>query len=268
MTLDLNMCAMFIVGNPFSAVHCAVYQGSAHCLELLINKFGGQAVAAPRDTPGGRLPLHIAACAGSVECARLILSSVGPELAGLETPDYVGRTPLLCAAITGQRTAIELLLEWKADVRATDADKNTALHLACQRRHSAAASLLLNWIDTLYSNSENPTQAQQQRVAIINMVNKQQRTPLHLAARNGLVTVTRRLLQLGASVVAVDAEGLTPALACAPNPAVARCLATILAAHGQSAEAAQHSQSIQQTSEVYLNGRSGDSQHSSDSEFY
>lgn len=32
--------------------------------------------------------------------------------------------------------------------------------------------------------------------------------------------------------MAVDAVGLTPALACAPNPAVAECLATILAAHG------------------------------------
>jgi len=46
------------------------------------------------------------------------------------------------------------------------------------------------------------------------------------------VQITRRLLQLGASVIAVDAEGLTPALACAPNPAVAKCLATILAAQG------------------------------------
>lgn len=63
-------------------------------------------MAAPRDTPGGRLPLHVAASAGSVECARLILSSVGPELAGLETPDYSGRTPLLCAAVTGQCNAI------------------------------------------------------------------------------------------------------------------------------------------------------------------
>lgn len=63
-------------GNPFSPVHCAVHQGSVHCLELLINKFGGQAVAAPRDTPGGRLPLHVASAAGSVECARLILASV------------------------------------------------------------------------------------------------------------------------------------------------------------------------------------------------
>lgn len=254
-------------GNPFSAVHCAVYQGSAHCLELLINKFGGKTVAAPRDVPGGRLPLHVAASSGSVECAKLILSSVGPELAGLETPDYSGRTPLLCAAITGQCSAIELLLEWKADVRAVDCNKNTALHLACQRRHSAAASLLLNWINSLNTNGENTSQ-QQQSMTVINMTNKQQRTPLHLAARNGLVTVTRRLLQLGASVVAVDAEGLTPALACAPNPAVARCLATILAAHGQNWEIAQHSPSIQQTSEVYLNGRSGDSQHSSDSEYY
>lgn len=87
-------------------MHCAVHQGSAHCLELLINKFGGEAVAAPRDIPGGRLPLHIAASAGSTECARLILSSVGPELAGLEAPDYSGRTPLLSAAVSGQCNSI------------------------------------------------------------------------------------------------------------------------------------------------------------------
>jgi len=87
-------------------VHCAVYQGSAHCLELLINKYGGQAVAAPKDSSCGLLPLHVAASAGSVECARLILGSVGPELAGLETPDYSGRTPLLCAAINGQGNAM------------------------------------------------------------------------------------------------------------------------------------------------------------------
>lgn len=97
-------------------------------------------------------------------------------------------------------------------------------------------------------------------------------------------------MQLGASVVAVDAEGLTPALACAPNPAVAKCLATILAAHGmvmilmeekkdliiiieyyviigQNWEAGQHSPSIQETSEVYLNTKNCmDSEHNSDPE--
>lgn len=42
----------------------------------------------------------------------------------------------------------------------------------------------------------------------------------------------------------------------------------LIVASGQNWEAAQQSPSIQQTSEVYLNGRCGDSQHSSDSEFY
>lgn len=87
-----------------------MYQGSAHCLDLLINKFGGQAVAAPRDSSCGLLPLHVAASAGSVECARLILNSVGPELAGLETTDYFGRTPLLCAAVNGQCNVIGNLI--------------------------------------------------------------------------------------------------------------------------------------------------------------
>lgn len=51
---------------------------------------------------------------------------------------------------------------------------------------------------------------------------------LHLAARNGLVEVTRKLLRTGASVFSVDSEGMTPALACAPNRRVARCLSFIL----------------------------------------
>lgn len=54
--------------------------------------------------------------------------------------------------------------------------------------------------------------------------------PLHLAARNGLVRVTRELIERGADVYAVDAHGLTPALACAPDASVAECLRTILAA--------------------------------------
>lgn len=84
--------------------------------------------------------------------------------------------------------SIELLLQWKANVRAVDSSKNTSLHLACQRRHSSAASLLLNWIDSI--SSENSFQSILERTAVINMTNRQQRTPLHLAARNGLVTVS------------------------------------------------------------------------------
>ncbi|KAG8289306.1 Serine/threonine-protein phosphatase 6 regulatory ankyrin repeat subunit A, partial [Homalodisca vitripennis] len=57
---------------------------------------------------------------------------------------------------------------------------------------------------------------------------------LHLSARHGLVSVTRRLLEKGASVQVVDCNGLTPALACAPSPAIAQCLSLILTASTQS----------------------------------
>nr|XP_023673457.1 serine/threonine-protein phosphatase 6 regulatory ankyrin repeat subunit A-like [Paramormyrops kingsleyae] len=53
--------------------------------------------------------------------------------------------------------------------------------------------------------------------------------PLHVAARNGLTVVVQELLGKGASVLAVDENGYTPALACAPNKDVADCLALILA---------------------------------------
>jgi len=43
-----------------------------------------------------------------------------------------------------------------------------------------------------------------------------------------MVAVTRLLLEKGASVLAVDCNGMTPALACAPDPNVAECLAIIL----------------------------------------
>ena len=54
--------------------------------------------------------------------------------------------------------------------------------------------------------------------------------PLHLAARNGLVPVVQELIARGADLLAEDEDGHNPALACAPNPQVADCLALILVA--------------------------------------
>lgn len=85
---------------------------------------------------------------------------------------------------------VELLLEWKSDIEAVDSNNNTALHLACQRRHSAAAAVLLDKIESLEKCNDNTQKASGQRNRIVNIINKQQKTPLHLAARNGLVGVS------------------------------------------------------------------------------
>lgn len=99
----------------------------------------------------------------------------------------------------------------------------------------------------------------------VNKQNKENKTPLHIAARNGLLPVVRELIRLGADCSLVDNEGqltpgcewmcvsclcvvmvcwtedgtsplpppslgYTPALCCAPNPQVAECLFSILQA--------------------------------------
>jgi ankyrin repeat protein len=133
--------------------------------------------------------------------------------ASVEARDITSKTPLLLAAYNGQCSAIELLLDWKANIKACDLQGNTALHHACQRKHDESALLLLERTD---------------EVEVVNMTNRELRTPLHLSSRNGMVAVTRLLLEKGASVLAVDCNGMTPALACAPDPNVAECLAIIL----------------------------------------
>ncbi|KAL3991489.1 serine/threonine-protein phosphatase 6 regulatory ankyrin repeat subunit A-like [Oreochromis niloticus] len=101
----------------------------------------------------------------------------------------------------------------KADLALQDADRNTALHLACSKGHETSALLILEKI-----SDRN----------LINCTNAALQTPLHVAARKGLTVVVQELLVKGASVLAVDENGYTPALACAPNRDVADCLALIL----------------------------------------
>nr|XP_022904850.1 uncharacterized protein LOC111416951 isoform X2 [Onthophagus taurus] len=197
-------------GNPFSAIHCAASAGSEQCIDLLYKQFGPETVKF-KDMKC-RTPLHVVAIHGHSDCA-LYLLNLGAEI---NVKDEDGRTPLMVAAMNGQIEVMVNLIGSKADKTLYDVNGNTALHLACLKKHNHAALLLLDFID-------DPN--------VINMINNERRTPLHISARNGLVNVTRMLIAKGSSVLAVDSTGLTPALSCAPNPSVAQCLAIILASH-------------------------------------
>ncbi|CAH1131964.1 unnamed protein product [Ceutorhynchus assimilis] len=194
-------------GNSYSPVHCACFSGSEACLTLLLAHFGDKIVHLKDEKL--RTPLHIAALHGHSECAKLLLKH-GAEP---NVVDEEGRTPFIAAAQYGQSSVVELLLGFNIDLSACDKDGNTALHWACLKKHHQTALLILE-------NCQN--------AKIVNIPNNEKKTSLHLSARNGLVDITRELLKKGANVSAVDNEGLTPALSCAPNFNVAQCLALIL----------------------------------------
>uniref|UniRef100_A0A8C1WS57 Ankyrin repeat domain 28b n=1 Tax=Cyprinus carpio TaxID=7962 RepID=A0A8C1WS57_CYPCA len=196
-------------GNTFSPLHCAVINDNEGAAEMLIDTLS-PAIVNSTDSKN-RTPLHAAAFTDHVECLQLLLG----QNAQVNCVDAGGKTPLMMAAENGQTNAVEVLVSSaKADLTLQDANKNTALHLACSKGHETSALLILEKITD--RNLINSTSAALQ-------------TPLHVAAKNGLTVVVQELLAKGASVLAVDENGYTPALACAPNKDVADCLALILA---------------------------------------
>uniref|UniRef100_A0AAY5KR67 Ankyrin repeat domain 28b n=1 Tax=Esox lucius TaxID=8010 RepID=A0AAY5KR67_ESOLU len=207
----------------YTPLHWACYNGTSWTTEMLIDTLGPAIVNTSGLTGSvvnvlgvtvssiSRTALHAAAFTDHVECLQLLLG----HNAQVNSPDASGKTPLMMAAENGQTNAVELLVSSaKADLTLQDTVKNTALHLACSKGHETSALLILEKI-----TDRN----------LINSTNAALQTPLHVAARNGLTVVVQELLAKGASVLAVDENGYTPALACAPNKDVADCLALILA---------------------------------------
>ncbi|CAO2581926.1 Serine/threonine-protein phosphatase 6 regulatory ankyrin repeat subunit C, partial [Lemmus lemmus] len=198
----------YLEGNPFTPLHCAVINNQDSTTEMLLGALGAKIVNS-RDAKG-RTPLHAAAFADNVSGLQMLLQ----HQAEVNATDHTGRTALMTAAENGQTAAVEFLLyRGKADLTVLDENKNTALHLACSKGHEKCALMIL---------------AETQDLGLINATNSALQMPLHIAARNGLASVVQALLSRGATVLAVDEEGHTPALACAPNKDVADCLALIL----------------------------------------
>uniref|UniRef100_A0AAQ4NW16 Ankyrin repeat domain 52 n=1 Tax=Gasterosteus aculeatus aculeatus TaxID=481459 RepID=A0AAQ4NW16_GASAC len=177
-------------GNRFTALHCALYISMCMLCEC-------------------RTALHAAAYSGNVRGLQLVLA----HGAQVNAVDHCGCSALMVAADSGQTLAPQLITLPGRFLLAKTCFSNNIIMCFSLQGHEMCALLILGEISNC---------------SLINATNSALQMPLHIAARKGLSTVVQVLLSRGAAVMAVDEEGHTPALACAPNKKVADCLALIL----------------------------------------
>ncbi|ROJ48019.1 Serine/threonine-protein phosphatase 6 regulatory ankyrin repeat subunit C, partial [Anabarilius grahami] len=224
----------FQEGNTFTPLHCALITGHDGAAQLLVETMGTK-IMNIRDAKG-RTPLHASAYVGNMAALQLALTC-GSDV---NSVDCTGRSALMIAAENGHTSAVDALLhQARADLSLLDINRNSALHMACRRvmypstQHVLCGEFPLSMIFTCLTQQGHEMCAlliltEIDDPALINATNSALQTPLHIAARNGLATVVEVLLTRGAAVLAVDEDGHTPALACAPNKDVADCLALII----------------------------------------
>ena len=184
---------------------------------------GADANAATAD---GERPLHIAAKEGRDDLVQL-LAEFQAEVDGA---DQVGRTALHSASQGGHHAAVQVLLKLGANVEATDTRGGlTCLHYAARHGHSHVVRLLLgngadaakktkNSSTALWLACENEHEAAaaelMEATKLAGALDLQacgvKVSALHCASAKGLAVTVSKLLSFGADATLTDKDGKTP----------------------------------------------------------
>ncbi|GFY90743.1 STELAR K+ outward rectifier [Actinidia rufa] len=163
-------------------VNSAAYHGDLHQLKGLI-----RAGADPNKTDyDGRSPLHLAASRGYEDITHFLIQ----EDVDINISDKFGNTPLLEALKNGHDRIASILVKEGAELKIDAA--GSFLCTVVARGDS-------DFLKRILSNGIDP-----------NSKNYDHRTPLHVAASEGLYLMTKLLLGAGASVFSKDRWGNTP----------------------------------------------------------
>ncbi|XP_058810212.1 transient receptor potential channel pyrexia-like isoform X1 [Phymastichus coffea] len=172
-----------------NSILVASLSSSITCLEYLIKRGADVNYA---NTALYYTPLHFAAFGSSVEAAELLINNG----AKFNSSSYTEVEPVLhCAVRARADKVVKLLLDKGASVVQKNSQGETALHVACFVQCISCAELLLS------TDGTDP-----------NAVNQNHRTPLHYAVMNTCSSpeLVELLIKHGASVNVKDKQELTP----------------------------------------------------------
>jgi len=185
-------------------LHWAVRADDAATVRLLIAG-GADAKAANRY---GVTPLSLAATNGNAAIIEQLLKAGADANAAVSR----GQTVLMTAARTGNPAAVRLLLDRGADVNAREAQLGeTALMWAAAENHPETVRLLVqhgadvNARSTLLKFPRDRFGLE----GVLTILPRGNWTPLMYAAREGAPDAARALVELGATLNAVDPDGTT-----------------------------------------------------------
>ena len=170
------------------ALQIASSGGNATIIRMLLDV--GAQVVNPNSKPSSFPPLLAAARNGHTDACRMLINAGVP----LDCTNASGHTSLHVAAFGGHLSIVSLLLELGADVNACDNTHQTALTMATLKGATAIVKALLQV-------GANPNVA----------TSKANCTPLHIAARDGHYDVLCLLASSrGINLNVVDEQNRTP----------------------------------------------------------
>lgn len=172
-------------------LHLAAQQGDLDTLYRLLDHPDDRTTTAADPDAQGITPLHWAAINSHILfCKALLERGAEPDLRGGE----LAATPLMWAARQGHLAVVHLLIKYGADPTLTDSQQFNALHLAVHSSSAFLVAYLLNTLQPLAVDAQDP----------------EGHTALAWACYQGDAISVQLLLGAGADVLKTDHAGLTP----------------------------------------------------------